>query len=41
MGDYEAGTLVFVESSLKYHPYTVELLTLTVIRLLDIVRWVV
>ena len=28
MGDFEAGTLVSVESSLKYHPGNVEVLTL-------------
>ena len=28
MGDYEAVTLVAVESSLKYHPYKVKDLTL-------------
>ena len=27
MGDFEAGTLVLVESSLKYHPDYVEVLT--------------
>ena len=27
MGDYEAGTLVSVESTLKYHPYCIGLLT--------------
>ena len=27
MGDFEAGTLVFVESSLKYHPYILGILT--------------
>ena len=27
MGDCEAGTLVLVESSLKYHPYFIVLLT--------------
>ena len=27
MGDYEAGTLVFVESHLKYHPYIFGTLT--------------
>ena len=27
MGDFEAGTLVLVESTLKYHPYCIELLT--------------
>ena len=28
MGDYEAGTPVLVESTLKYHPDVVEVLTL-------------
>ena len=27
MGDFETGTLVSVESSLKYHPYCIGLLT--------------
>ena len=27
MGDVEAGTLVFVESLLKYHPFSIEILT--------------
>ena len=27
MGDFEAGTLVFVESTLKYHPGMFEVLT--------------
>ena len=26
MGDCETGTLVFVESTLKYHPYHIEIL---------------
>jgi len=28
VGDFDAGTPVFVESSLKYHPYTIENLTM-------------
>ena len=27
MGDFEAGALALVESPLKYHPYTFEVLT--------------
>ena len=30
MGDFEAGTLVSVESSLKYHPFFIKYLTVSV-----------
>ena len=39
VGDFEAGTLVLVESSLKYHPCKIDFLTLIFFK--DSVCWVV
>ena len=41
MGDFEAGTLVSVESSVGYHSWLMNILTLTLHGVGDSVRWVV